>query len=103
MVSYPRLGEAQMNFNKAIIVPNDNLSSVRRNAVIWTNADVFLMGTFGTNFNEILIKRISCKINETVFEYILCKVQRVYPHGILNDMVTRSCHQVCKDKFKVDG
>ena len=102
MVYYPRLGDAQMNFNKAIIVTNDNLSSVRRNAVIWTNADLFLIGIFGTNFNEILIERISYKINEYVFEYVVCRVQSVFSYDILNGMVTRCYHQGCKHKFMVD-
>ena len=28
----------------------------RRQAIIWTNAGILLIGTFGTNFSEILIK-----------------------------------------------
>ena len=37
-----------------IIGPDDGLSPVRRQAIIWTNAGILLIGTLGTNFSEIL-------------------------------------------------
>ena len=42
---------------KLIIIGSDNgLSPGRRQAIIWTNAEILLIGPLGTNFNEILIK-----------------------------------------------
>ena len=43
--------------SKLTIIGSDNGSSpVQRQAIIWTNAGILLIGTLGTNFNEILIK-----------------------------------------------
>ena len=42
---------------KPTIIGSDNgLSPDRRQAIIWTNAGILLIGPLGTNFNEILIK-----------------------------------------------
>ena len=42
---------------KLIIIVSDNgLSPGRRQAIIWTNAGIWLMGPLGTNFSEILIE-----------------------------------------------
>ena len=41
---------------KSTIIASDNgLSPERRQAIIWTNAGILLIGPLGTNFNEILI------------------------------------------------
>ena len=41
---------------KLTIIGSDNgLSPGRRQAIIWTNAGIFLIGPLGTNFSEILI------------------------------------------------
>ena len=41
---------------KLTIIGSDNgLSPERRQAIIWTNAGILLIGPLGTNFNEILI------------------------------------------------
>ena len=43
--------------SKQTIIGSDNgLSPVRRQAIIWTNAGILLMGPLGTKFNEILIE-----------------------------------------------
>ena len=43
--------------SKEIIIGSDNgLSPCRRQASIWTNAGILLIGPLGTNFGEILIK-----------------------------------------------
>ena len=39
-----------------IIVSDNGLSPDRRQAIIWTNAEILLIGTLGTTFSEILIK-----------------------------------------------
>ena len=42
---------------KLTIIGSDNgLSSERRQAIIWTNAGILLIGPLGTNFSEILIE-----------------------------------------------
>ena len=43
--------------SKLTIIGSDNgLSPGRRQAIIWTNAGILLIGTLGTNFSEILIE-----------------------------------------------
>ena len=43
--------------NKLTIIGSDNgLSPGRRQAIIWTNAGILLIGPLGTNFPEILIE-----------------------------------------------
>ena len=43
--------------SKLTIIASDNgLSPVRRQAIIWTHAEILLIGTLGTNFSEILIE-----------------------------------------------
>ena len=43
--------------SKLTIIGSDNgLTPERRQAIIWTNAGILLIGPEGTNFNEILIK-----------------------------------------------
>ena len=46
-----------MCVSKQTIIDSDNgLSPGRRQAIIWTNAGILLIGTLGTNFSEILIE-----------------------------------------------
>ena len=42
--------------NLTIIGSDNGLSPDRRQAIIWTNAEIMLIGPLGTNFSEILIK-----------------------------------------------
>ena len=43
--------------NKLTIIGSDNgLSPRRRQAIIWTNDGILLIGPLGTNFSEILIE-----------------------------------------------
>ena len=45
---------------KQTIIGSDNgLSPGRRQAIIWTNAGILLIGSLGTNFNEISIKMLT--------------------------------------------
>ena len=56
--------------SKLSIIGSDNgLSPGRRQAIIWTNAGILLLGTRGTNFNDILIK-----IHEFSFKKIHLKM-----------------------------
>ena len=41
--------------NLTTIGPDNGLSPGRRQAIIWTNAGILLIGLWGTNFSEILI------------------------------------------------
>ena len=41
--------------NLTVIGPDNGLSPGRRQAIIWTNAGILLIGPWGTNFSEILI------------------------------------------------
>ena len=41
---------------RAIIVSDNGLLPGRRQAIIWTNAGILLIGPLGTNFSEILIE-----------------------------------------------
>ena len=51
--SQNRFRYASLNW---VIIGSDNgLSPVRRQAIIWTNAGIMLIGPLGTNFSEILI------------------------------------------------
>ena len=42
--------------NLTIIGSDNGLSPGRRQAIIWTNAGILLIGPLGTNFSEILIQ-----------------------------------------------
>ena len=42
--------------NLIIIVSDNGLSPYRRQAIIWTNAGILLIGPLGTSFSEILIE-----------------------------------------------
>ena len=52
--------------SKLTIIGSDNgLSPGRRQATIWTNAGILLIGPLGTNFSEILIEIQSFSFKET--------------------------------------
>ena len=61
---------------KLTIIGSDNgLSPERRQAIIWTNAGILLIGPLGTNFNEILIENQTfSKIGENTFENVVCEM-----------------------------
>ena len=78
--------------SKLSIVGSDNgLPSGRRQAIIWTNAGILLIGPLGTKFNEILIE-----IHTFSFKKMLLKVssakRRTFCLGlnVLNAMYVRS-------------
>ena len=49
-------GVTNICVSKLTIIGSDNgLSPGRRQAIIWTNAGILLIGPLGTNFNEIFI------------------------------------------------
>ena len=60
-----------------IIGSGNGLSPDRRQAIIWTNAGLLLIGPLGTNFNEILIKNSNILIKENAFESVVCETAAI--------------------------
>ena len=55
--------------SKLAIIGSDNgLSPDRRQAIIWTNAGILLIGPLGTNFNEILIEILTFSFKKMRFK-----------------------------------
>ena len=51
--------------SEIVIIGSDNgLSPGRRQAIIWTNARILLIGPWGTNFSEILIEILTFSFNK---------------------------------------
>ena len=51
--------------SKLTIIASDNgLSPDRRQAIIWTNAGLFLIGSLGTTFSEILIEILTFSLKK---------------------------------------
>ena len=50
--------------NQTIIGSNNGLSPGRRQAIIWTSAEILLIGNFWTNFSEILIQILTFSFNK---------------------------------------
>ena len=61
--------------SKLTIISSDNgLSPGRRQATIWTNAGILIIGTIRTNFNEIFIKIHSFSLKNNTFENVVWKM-----------------------------
>ena len=45
-----------LGYQRNSLRPNDGLSPIRRQAIIWTNAGILLIWPLGTNFSEIFIE-----------------------------------------------
>ena len=64
--------------SKVTIIDLDNgLSPGWRQAIIWTNAGILLIGPFGTNFSENWIEIII--IEENAFKNVVCKMVVISP------------------------
>ena len=69
-----------------IIVSDNGLSPERRQAIIWTNAGILLIGLLGTNFCEILIEIHTFSFKKMHWKYrlemaaILSRPQGVKKH-----------------------
>ena len=60
------------------IIGSDNgLSPDRRQAIIWTNAGLLLIGPLWTNFSEILIEIITFSFKENAFESVVCETAAI--------------------------
>ena len=60
-----------------IVVSDNGLSPDRRQAIIWTNAVIFLTGSLRTNLSEILIEIYIFFIQENVFENVVKKLAAI--------------------------
>ena len=49
----------------------------RRQAIIWTNAGIWLIGPHETNFSEILIEILTIFIHENEFESVVCEMAAI--------------------------
>ena len=58
--------------NWVIIGSGNGLSSMRRQAITWTNDDLLLTGQIETNFSEVG-KNTNIFIGENTFDNIVCK------------------------------
>ena len=65
--------------SKLAIIGSDNGSSPdRRQAIIWTNAGILLIGPLGTNFSEIIIEILrNFFIQENAFESVVCETASI--------------------------
>ena len=56
-------------------IDSDNgLSLSRRQAIIWTNAGILLIGSLGTNFSEISVGIPHIFIQEHALENVVCEM-----------------------------
>ena len=63
--------------SKLTIIGSDNgLSPGRRQAIIWTNAGILLIGPLGTNFSEISVE-ILIFIQENALESVVCEMAAI--------------------------
>ena len=60
-----------------IIVSDNGLSPGRRQAIIWTNAGILLIGPIGTNFNEITTKNSYIFIQENPIKTVVWKMSAI--------------------------
>ena len=63
--------------NLTIIGSDNGLSPGRRQAIIWTNAGILLIGPLGTNFNEVLYQNSYIFIQENPFENAVCEMASI--------------------------
>ena len=49
----------------------------RRQAIIWTNDEIVLLRTLGTNFSEIFSEIHTFLIHENTFENIVCEMAAI--------------------------
>ena len=61
--------------SKPTIIGWDNgLSPGRRQAIVWTNAGILLIGLLGTNFSDILIETHNCHSRKRIWK---CRLENV--------------------------
>ena len=80
-----------------IIGPDNGLSPCRRQAIIWTNAGILLIGPLGTNLNEILIEIHTFSFKKMHFKLSSGK-WRPFCLG-LNVLITMECRETTQRRF----
>ena len=63
-----------MSLIEAIIGSDNGLASGRREAIIWTNLGVLLIGSSGTNFSEILSEIHTSPSNNILLKIVVCEM-----------------------------
>ena len=63
--------------NLTIIGLDNGLAPGRRQAIIWTNDGIVLIGHLGTNFSEILSEIHTCWFKKNAFENIVCEMAAI--------------------------
>ena len=63
--------------NLTIIGSDNSLSSARRQAIIWTNDGILIIGALGTNFSEILIEIETFSFWKKSFESVVCETAAI--------------------------
>ena len=91
--------ETHICVSKQIIIGSDNgLSPGRRQAIIWTNAGILLIGPLGTNFSEILIEILTFSFKKMRLKVSSAK-RRPFCFG-LNELNTNA--KLHKTQLKMD-
>ena len=83
---------------KLTIIGSDNgLSPERRQAIIWTNAGMLLIGPLGTNFNEILIEIQTFSLKKI---YLKMSSAKCCSFRLGLNVLTRSASQICSRRAR---
>ena len=64
--------------NQAIIGSYSGLSPCRRQAIIWTNARILLIGPSGTNLSEILIENYTFSFKKKHLKMYSAKLRSLF-------------------------
>ena len=87
-------GVTHICVSKTAIIGSDNgLSPGRRQAVIWTNAGILLIGTLGTNFSEILIECLSFSFKKM---HMKMSSGKWWPSCLGLNVLTNRCARYCR-------
>ena len=82
--------------NLTIIGSDNGLSPGRRQAIIWTNAGILLIGPLGTNFSEILAEIITFSFKKMYLKVSSAK-WRPFCHGLNVLTGSHFCRASCVD------
>ena len=64
--------------SKQTIIGSDNgLSPGQRQAIIWTNVGILLIGPLGTNFSDILMEMYSFSFKNCFFPNVVCEMASI--------------------------
>ena len=84
---------AHICVRKRTIIGSDNgLLPGQRQAIIWTNAGILLIGPLGTNFSEILIGVQTFSFKKMHLKMVSAKCRPFCPGlNVLRDVITHAC------------